>query len=149
MNQEVEIHIFKLLLALLQAKSTTEAVVRQRLEPLAQITRSPSARLEHTYLTLKGSFFELTATFTSATQQLKQVSLWVTSPAFKEMRTLARALPPRGNLLGKTVLAYWQKQWGGFFGHLLLRPAKGNASDVSARFIGMMPGKKLIVLTRR
>lgn len=149
MKPDIDAYLLQVLLTLLQAKNATEVDVREQLQPLTRTTSTPAARLGHTYLGLKGDYFELTATFTAATQQLKQVSLWVTSPAFVAMKAFARALPPRGKLLEKTVLAQWKNQGWGIVGHLLLRPAKGNASAVSARFVGLLPGKKLIILTRR
>jgi hypothetical protein len=139
------IQLFKLLCDLLPTEAT-EAAVRQRLKPLTTAVDPVRRQFGRTYLTLGGVSFKLTAVFEAPALHLYQVTLRVTPAAYAAIRAFARALPGAAapTLAGT---AEWQNSWLGLLPRLRLRPAAGG-KGVSARFVGLMPTKKVIVLTQ-
>ena len=146
MPPETATHLFNLLCELLPA-GATEATVRQRLKPLTTATSPVRRQLGRTYLTLGGGFFQLTAIFEGAAQQLYQVTLRTTPPAYVAIKAFARTLPETADL-PPALTAEWRASWLGFLPQLRLRPTNGTASGVSVRFVGVLPTKKVIILTR-
>jgi hypothetical protein len=146
MPPEAATHLFNLLCELLPT-GATEATVRQRLKPLTTATSLVRNQLGRTYLTLGGEFFQLTAIFEGAARHLYQVTLRATPPAYMAIKTFARTLPETADL-PPALTAEWRASWLGFVPQLLLRPTNGTANGVSVRFVGLLPTKKVIILTR-
>jgi hypothetical protein len=146
MLPEAPIRLFNLLCELLPA-GATETTVRQRLKPLTTGSSPLRSQLGRTYLTLGGEFFQLTAIFEGAARHLYQVTLRVTPPAYAAIKTFARTVPGSADP-APAVAAEWRTSWLGFVPQLLLQPADGVANGVSARFVGLLPTKKVIILTR-
>jgi hypothetical protein len=140
------VRLFELLSGLLQTGAATQATVQQRLKPFANAAAPVQTRLGRAYLTLGGAFFQLTAIFEGPALHLYQVTLRVTPAAYAAIKSFARDLPGAAapTLAGA---AEWQNSWLGLLPRLRLRPAAGG-KGVSARFVGLMPTKKVIVLTQ-
>jgi len=147
MPLEAAIRLFNLLCDLLPTEAT-EASVRQQLQPLTTAASLVHRRLGRTYLTLGGEFFQLTAIFEGAGRHLYQVTLRVTPPAYAAIKTFARTLPGAADS-SPTVTAEWRNSWLGLVPHLSLRPLKKTGKGISTHFIGLLPRKKVIILTRR
>jgi hypothetical protein len=145
MPSEAPVRLFELLSGLLQTGATTQTTVQQQLKPFTKAAAPVQTRLGRTYLTLGGEFFQLTATFEGPTPHLYQVTLRVAPAAYAAIKSFARDLPGAGGPLSRA--AEWQNSWLGLLPRLRLRPAAGS-KGVSARFVGLMPTKKVIVLTQ-
>jgi hypothetical protein len=139
------VRLFELLSGLLQTGTATQATVQQRLKPFANAAAPVQTRLGRAYLTLGGAFFQLTAIFEGPALHLYQVTLRVTPAAYAAIRAFARDLPGAGGPLSQA--AEWQNSWLGLLPRLRLRPAAGQ-QGVSARFVRLMPTRKVIVLTQ-
>jgi hypothetical protein len=145
MLPEAPIRLFELLSGLLQTETATQAMVQQRLKSFTTATAPAQTRFGRTYLTLGGEFFQLTATFEGAVLHLYQITLRVTPPAYATIWAFARALPAAEPTLSGA--AEWQNSWLGLLPRLLLRPVAGKPG-LSARFVGLLPAKKVVVLTQ-
>jgi hypothetical protein len=130
------------LLKLLQADAMPEAVVVRQLKAFVRATRRVPERLGRTYLISKGTDFQLTAVFEKPAWNLYQVTLRLTPAAYEQVRAHALALA------AATPEATWQNAWLGLLPKLVVRLPGASPRPVTARFTGLLPNLKVVVLTR-
>lgn len=145
MAAESSPRLFDLLLTLLLAENMPEATVVQRLKAVAKATRHMPERLGRKYLIIKGAQFQLTAVFEKPTFNLYQVTLRLLPAAYAQVKAHARVLPtanPNG------PVAEWHDEWFGLLPMLVVHQPGLGTRRVTARFTGLLPGFKFVVLTR-
>lgn len=118
-----------------------QAAVLKQLKPLAKATREVPAKLGRTYLITKGAFYQLTAVFEQPSWNLYQVTLRLDPAAYAQLKDHARNLPAASG-------AEWKNAWLGLWPKLVLRPAGPPTTRVTARFVSLLPGTRVVVLTR-
>lgn len=142
-SEKSPVQLFDLLLDLLLTKEMPEVLVASRLKPFVQGSRREPERLGRTYLIGKSPSFTLTATFEKPSFSLYQVTMRLTAPAYAQIKAHAQALSTARR--GGTV---WKNSWLGLWPTLVLSPDNTSTPTVTARFMGVLPGQKFIVLTR-
>jgi hypothetical protein len=141
--EKTPVQLFDLLLELLLTKDMPEVLVASRLKPFVQGSRREPERLGRRYLIMRGTEFQLTATFEKPTFALYQVTARLTPAAYAQIKAHARALPA---LPG--TRAVWSNSWLGLVPSLVVSRGAAPRAAVTARFVGVLPGQKFIVLTR-
>ena len=141
--EKTPVQLFDLLLDLLLTEDMPQAAVAQRLKPFIRGGRLMPERLGWVYYIMKGPYFQLTAAFERPSFRLYQVTARFNPEAFAQIKEHAQALPilPTGG-------AKWENKWFGFWPKLTLTRQGNVKTFVTARFMGLLPGRKLIVLTR-
>jgi hypothetical protein len=138
------VQLFDLLLDLLLSDDMPEAEVARRLRPYIRGSRKEPERLGRRYLISQGDSFTLTATFEQPAFHLYQVTVRLNSAAFAQIKAHAVALPA-----DRTHGAEWKNEWLGLAPKLTVRKGPDRKNAVVARFLGLLPRQKFIVLTRR
>ncbi|RYU84800.1 hypothetical protein [Hymenobacter persicinus] len=138
------VQLFDLLVELLLAKDMPEVVVASRLKPFVYATRKEPDRLGRKFLILKGAGFQLTATFEKPSFNLYQVTARLTPSAYAQIKAHAQALAS----VTQTEMV-WSNSWFGLWPALKVSRGDAPRQAVTARFMGLLPGQKFIVLTRR
>jgi hypothetical protein len=135
--------LFDLLLEFLLAEDMPQATVSRRLKGFIHAARQVPERLGRTYLIAQGAGFQLTATFEKPSFRLYQITARLSPQVFAEMKAHAQQLPalPNGN-------ATWKNEWLGLWPKLTVQHEGASQKGVSARFLGLLPSQKFIVLTR-
>ncbi|MCB2380291.1 hypothetical protein LGH70_22055 [Hymenobacter sp. BT635] len=137
------VQLFDLLVELLLTTDMPEVLVASRLKPFVQGTRREPERLGRTYFICKGPYFTLTATFEKPSFSLYQITARLTPPAYDQIKAHAQALP-----LMPPAGAVWKNSWFGLWPKLDMSRGDALRPAVTARFMGLLPGQKFIVLTR-
>lgn len=137
------VHFFDALLNLLLNDHMTEAEVRRQLKPFTRAFRQEAQRVGRRYLVAQGSYFTLTATFEKPSFYLYQVTARLTPQSFALIKAHALTLPAV-----PSAGAAWQNDWLGLAPKLTVSRGNTARQAVVARFVGLLPRQKFIVLTR-
>jgi len=129
------------LVRLLQTDAMPQAAVLKHLKPLAKATREVPAKLGRNYLITKGTFYQLTAVFEQPNWNLYQVTLRLDPAAYAQLKAHARSL-------SAATGAEWKNAWLGMWPKLVLHTPGPPATQVTARFVSLLPGTRMVVLTR-
>lgn len=137
------VQLFDLLVELLLHKDVPQVLVASRLKPFIRATRQEPDRLGRKYLITQGAGFQLTATFEKPTFDLYQVTARLTPTSYAQIKAHAQALPAVPG-----IRVVWRNSWLGLWPKLEVSRGNAPRAAVTARFIGMLPGQKFIILTR-
>ncbi|MCI1189762.1 hypothetical protein MON38_20255 [Hymenobacter sp. DH14] len=138
--EKTPVQLFDLLLELMLTKDMPEVLVASRLKSFVQGSRREPERLGRTYFICKGLYFTLTATFEKPSFCLYQITARLTPTAYAHIKAHAQALPQPGTV--------WKNSWLGLWPQLQVSRGDASRPAVTARFMGLLPGQKFIVLTR-
>lgn len=137
------VQLFDLLLELLLTQAMPEERVASRLSPFAQGARREPERFGRRYLINQGPYFTVTATFETPSFALYQFTARLTPVAYAQIKAHAQALP-----LVPAARVIWKNRWLGLWPTLEVSRGDAPRPAVTARFMGVLPGQKFIVLTR-
>jgi hypothetical protein len=141
--EKTPVQLFDLLLDLLLTEDMPQATVAQRVKPFIRAARLVPEQLGRVYYIMQGPYFQLTATFEKPSFRLYQVTARLNADAFAQIKHHAQAMPAH-----PTSGARWENKWLGFWPKLTITRESPVRRSATARFLGLLPGKKLLVLTR-
>ncbi|WP_460623589.1 hypothetical protein [Hymenobacter tenuis] len=135
--------LFDLLVELLLAEEMPQPVVARRLQPFIAAARLVPEQLGRTYYIMQGPYGQLTATFEKPSFRLYQVTARLVPAAYAQIKEHAQALPA-----GPAWASRWENKWLGLWPRLVVSSNGTVRKSVKARFLGLLPKQKFIVLTR-
>lgn len=141
--EKTPVQLFDLLLELLLTQDMPQATVASRLKPFIRASRLVPEQLGRTYYITEGPYFKLTAVFEKPSFNLYQVTARLQPAAYAQMKAYAHSMPDT-----PAYGAKWQNKWLGLWPKLTLQTSGAVKKSATARFMGLVPRQKLIVLTR-
>lgn len=141
--EKTPVQLFDVLLELLLTEDMPQPVVARRLQAFLTAARLVPEQLGRTYYIMQGPCGQLTATFEKPSFRLYQVTARLTPAAYAQMKQHAQALPA-----SPAYASRWQNKWLGWWPRLVVTSPGAGAKTVMARFLGLLPKQKFIVLTR-